>query len=292
MLSMGSVDVDIRDVEGKQDRLVRQLRDVGSLLVAFSGGVDSAFLLAVAHETLGKGAVAATAVSEIYPRREEEQAKVFARERGIEHIIFQSNEMGLPAFVANGPDRCYHCRKSFYEKLLEIAGERSIESVAHAANVDDLQDYRPGLEAAKEMGVMAPLVDSGLTKEEIRFVAKKMGLSQWDKPAMACLATRIPYGSPVTDQKLKMIEDAEQFLVDRGFRQCRVRHHGSVARIELDDSGLASIMEADLKKEVVQRLRQIGFLHVVLDLEGYESGRMNRALGMPNPNESRGPANE
>ncbi|MBW1859629.1 MAG: ATP-dependent sacrificial sulfur transferase LarE, partial [Deltaproteobacteria bacterium] len=208
------------------------------------------------------------------------------------HIIFRSNEMDLPAFLANGPDRCYHCKKLLFQKLLEIAQERGMGRVAHAANMDDLGDYRPGLEAAREMGIMAPLVDSGLTKEEIRFLARKMGLTQWDKPAMACLATRIPYGSPVTDQKLKMIEDAEQFLIDRGFRQCRVRHHGSVARIELDDSGLASIMEADLRKEVVQRLRQIGFLHVVLDLEGYESGRMNRALGMPNPNESRGLADE
>jgi len=278
MLSMGSVDVDMRDAEGKRERLARQLREFGSLLVAFSGGVDSAFLLVVAHETLEKGAVAATAVSGIYPRREEEQAKVFARERGIEHVTFRSNEMDLPPFVANGPDRCYHCRKSFYEKLLEIAGERNIANVAHAANADDLQDYRPGLEAAREMGIMAPLVDIGLHKEEIRFLAKQMGLPQWDKPAMACLATRIPYGSPVTEEKLKMIEDAEQFLLDRGFRQCRVRHHGPVARIEVDDSDLELITGAGLRKEVVQRLREIGFLHVALDLEGYGSGRMNRAL--------------
>lgn len=263
----------------KRENLVRRLRGVGSLLVAFSGGVDSAFLLAVAHETLGKGAVAATAVSGIYPRREEEQARAFARERGIEHVTFRSNEMDLPPFVANGPDRCYYCRKSFYEKLLEIAGKRSIASVAHAANTDDLQDYRPGLEAAKEMGIMAPLVDAGLTKKEIRFLAKKTGLSEWDKPAMACLATRIPYGSPITDEKLKMIEEAEECLQDQGFRRCRVRHHGPVARIELDEPGLELIIKPGLRKKVVQKMRDIGFLHVALDLEGYESGKMNRSLG-------------
>jgi uncharacterized protein len=263
----------------KRDRLTNQLRDVGSLFIAFSGGVDSAFLLAVAHETLGKGAVAATAVSEIYPRREEEEAKVFARERGIEHITFQSHEMDLPPFVANGPHRCYHCRKAFYQRLLEIAGEKGIANVAHAANIDDLQDYRPGLEAAREMGIMAPLVEAGLTKKEIRYLARKMGISQWDKPAMACLATRIPYGSPINEEKLKMIEKAEEFLFDQGFTQCRVRHHGPVARIEVDDSGLELITITNVRKAVVERLREIGFLHVALDLEGYGSGRMNRALG-------------
>ena len=275
---MNPLDADIGDAARKEERLVRRLRGVGSLVVAFSGGVDSAFLLTVAHQTLGKGAVAATAVSEIYPRREEEEAKAFVREKGIEHITFRSNEMALAPFVANGPDRCYHCRKLLYRRLLEIAGDKEIASVAHAANVDDLQDYRPGLEAAREMGIMAPLVDADLTKQEIRFLAKKMGLPQWDKPAMACLATRIPYGSPVTDQKLKMIEEAEAFLFDRGIRQCRVRHHGPVARIEVDDSGLSMITGTDLRKEVVEKLREIGFLHVALDLEGYGAGRMNRAL--------------
>jgi uncharacterized protein len=274
-------------VTSKKERLIRLLQDAGSVLVALSGGVDSIFLLAVAHDTLGERAVAATAVSEIYPVREAKEAEAFARERGIRHITFQSDETSLPAFVANGPDRCYHCRKSLFQKLLEIAQEKGIGSVIHAANMDDLQDYRPGLKAAKEMGIMAPLVDAGLSKQDIRFLSREMGLSQWDKPAMACLATRIPYGSPVTPEKLKMIDEAETFLMDQGLRQCRVRHHGPVARIELDDAGLALIMGDDLRKKVVRRIREIGFLHVALDLEGYGSGRMNRALGVPNPNESK-----
>lgn len=280
--------MDQNSVTSRKEHLIRLLQDTGSVLVALSGGVDSAFLLAVAHDTLGERAVAATAVSEIYPLREAKGAEAFTRERGIQHITFQSDETSLPGFVANGPDRCYHCRKSLFQKLLEIAQEKGIGSVIHAANTDDLQDYRPGLKAAKEMGIMAPLVDAGLNKQDIRFLSREMGLSQWDRPAMACLATRIPYGSPVTPEKLKMIDEAETFLMDRGFRQCRVRHHGPVARIELDDAGLALIMGDALRKEVVRRIREIGFLHVALDLEGYGSGRMNRALGMPKPNESRG----
>jgi uncharacterized protein len=160
-----------------------------------------------------------------------------------------------------------------------VAQEKGLKHVAHAANADDLKDYRPGLRAAKEMGIMAPLLDAGLKKEDIRFLSKVMGLSQWDKPAMACLATRIPYGSAITVRKLKMIEEAEAFLVKRGFRQCRVRHHGSVARIEVETTKLKMLLGNDLRNPLVQRFKEIGFLHVALDLEGYVSGSMNRALG-------------
>ena len=266
--------------ESKKERLVQQLRDIDSLVIAFSGGVDSSLLLAVAHETLAEGAVAATATSEIYPVKEKDEAVRFSRDRGIEHIVFHSHEASLPAFVSNGPERCYHCKKSLFQELVEIAASRGIEHVAHGANVDDLDDYRPGLRAAAEMGIMAPLSDAGLKKQDIRFLSREIGLDTWDKPAMACLATRIPYGNPITSEKLRMIEEAETFLLERGFGQCRVRHHGSVARIEVVSEELKMMRRDDLTKAIVNRFRDIGFCHISVDLEGYVSGSMNRAINI------------
>ena len=277
--------VDINSVIGKKRRLTRLLQDTGSLVVAFSGGVDSTFLLAVAHETLGAGAVAATATSEIYPEREKDETVKFTDRKGIEHLVFRSQETSLPAFVSNGPDRCYHCKRALFQKLIQIAQQRGIKRVAHGANVDDLKDYRPGFRAAKEMGVMAPLMDVGLSKQDIRLLSKEMGLSTWDKPTMACLASRIPYGSAITSEKLKMIDKAEAFLFDRGIRQCRVRHHGSVARIEVEAPALRMIMGDVFRKAIVHKFREIGFFHIAVDLEGYVSGSMNRVLELESNSE-------
>jgi uncharacterized protein len=263
----------------KKENLIRDIKNMDSLLVAFSGGVDSTFLLALAFEALGERVVAATADSVTYPSGEREEAIRFTKERGIEHIVFPSDETTIPEFVANAPDRCYHCKKTLCRKLLKIAQQKGIEHVAHAANTDDLNDYRPGSAAAEEMGLIAPLLKAQLNKEDIRFLSQEMGLSTWDKPAMACLASRIPYGDAITEQRLKMIEQAESFLEKRGFKQYRVRHHGAVARIEVDGSDIERIADAASRDTIVERFRQIGFDHVAVDLEGYVSGSMNRALG-------------
>lgn len=263
----------------KKQNLVSHLKKLDSLLVAFSGGVDSTFLLVVAHQVLGEKVVAVTARSVIHPGREGEDAAAFARERGIRHLVFSSEEMSLLEFVSNGPDRCYHCKRHLVQALFKIAREHGIKNVAHGANTDDLKDYRPGFRAADEAGVLAPLIDAELNKEEIRFLSKEMGLPTWDKPPMPCLASRIPYGSPITGGKLKMIEEAERFLLDQGFREVRVRHHGAVARIEVGSAEQEKIMANGLRQATVDKFRKIGFEHVALDLEGYLAGKMNRALG-------------
>jgi len=277
---------EVRAIE-KQKALAGLLKKTGSLLVAFSGGVDSAYLLAVACRVLGGDVVAATAISKIYPSRELEEARAFTRSRGIEHITFPSGELGLADFIVNGPERCYHCKRGLFQALLSMAEQRGIHHVAHGANVDDLADYRPGFKAANELSVLAPLIDAGLHKEDVRFLAKNMDIAVWNKPSMACLASRIPYGSKITVEKLKMIEEAENFLQDRGIAQCRVRHHGPVARIELEKAGLDTIMKKKCRDAVVKKFREIGFFHISVDLEGYTSGNMNRELGMEN--QRRGP---
>jgi len=270
--------IDKRKAREKKKALIRQLEGLDSLVVAFSGGVDSSFLLAVAHQVLGEKVLAGTASSKTYPLTEQEEAVEFTRKRGIPHVVFPSDECSLTQFRFNSPDRCYHCKKSLSGELRTVADKKGIRHIAHAANLDDLGDYRPGLRAASEMGIIAPLVDAKLTKEEIRFLSKEMGLPTWDKPAMACLASRFPYGESITAEKLKMVEEAEAILSEEGFRQCRVRYHGSVARIEVEPSELQRIMQEPLRQRIAEKLRRIGFLHITVDLEGYISGSLNRAL--------------
>lgn len=262
----------------KKARLAAKLKKMKSLLVAFSGGVDSAFLLAVAHEALGEKVLAVTAVSPIHPLRERTDAISFAREKNIPHLLFSSNEIDLPEFLANTPDRCYHCKKALCRTLQKIAREKGIQHVAHGVNVDDLDDFRPGLQAAVEVGIIAPLTDEKLSKAEIRHLSKAMGLPQWDKPSMACLASRLPYGSAITPKKLKMIETAEAFLQDKGLRTLRVRHHGAVARIEVGATERDLILNDVIRKDIIREFRHMGFDHIALDLEAFASGKMNRSI--------------
>ena len=266
------------DAQQKKEILIKNLRQLDSLLVAFSGGVDSTFLLAVAHDVLKDRVTAVTASSATYPLKEQKKSIEFAIKYNIKHIITHSDEVSLPEFSSNTPDRCYHCKKLLSIELKKIAEELKIQHIALAVNADDLSDYRPGIRAAGEMGLINPLVDAQLSKEDIRILSKEMGLPTWNKPAMACLASRVPYGERITEEKLKMIEAAEDFLIVNGFLQCRVRHHGSVARIEVNCSDITRITEEKLRKKIIEKFKQIGFLHIALDLEGYTTGSLNRIL--------------
>ena len=262
----------------KKETLVKQINTYPSLLVAFSGGVDSSFLLAVAHQVLGNRVTAVTSSSMIYPLREQAKAAEFAKNRNIRHMIFESEETKLPEFISNTPDRCYHCKKYLSRRLIELAKDQNIHHIAHAANLDDLNDYRPGIKAAREMGLLSPLIDNRLGKDEIRFLSREMGLETWDKPAMACLASRIPYGSPITAEKLRMVQEAEELLAENGFKLFRVRHHGAIARIEVGSAEIGRMTEEALRKRLVERLREIGFTYISIDLEGYIPGSLNRDL--------------
>ncbi len=261
----------------KRERLVSIINGFDSLIVAFSGGVDSAFLLAFAHKLLEKNVVAISATSPIHPSREIEYSKKFADNLGVKHILFKSREITHSGFMANKKNRCYICKKLLFENILKIASDIGITPIAHGANVDDLDDFRPGLSAAKEMGVIAPLIDAGLTKDDIRSLSKDMNLSTWDKPAMACFATRIPYGTPLTQKALSMIEQAENTIIDLGFKTCRVRCHGKVARIEVNINDIEKILNETNRKIIINKFKEIGFSHIALDMEGYVMGSLNSA---------------
>ncbi|MBT9173858.1 MAG: tRNA-specific 2-thiouridylase MnmA [Syntrophomonadaceae bacterium] len=259
----------------KMERLKKALKERESLVVAFSGGVDSSLLLAAAA-VAGVRVLAVTAVSETYLEEELLVARQIAATLQVEHLTLETEELGIPGFAENPPERCYHCKAELFGKLSALANRLGYRFVADGSNADDTGDWRPGMKAAAEQGVISPLRDAGLTKDEVRMMAREFGLPNWDKPAMACLSSRFPYGQPITAEKIAQVAEAERFLRQLGFGQLRVRHHGDTARIELPADRLTEAVAQ--APAIVERLRQLGFTYISLDLAGYRSGSLNETL--------------
>ena len=266
------------DLETKEAALYRALAELPSVIVAYSGGVDSAFLAYTATRRLGAGAICVTAESASYPERHRRIAIDLARQFGFNHEFIRTAEMDRPEYRANPANRCYYCKQELYTHLSALARERGIPVIADGSNADDRGDYRPGRQAAREFGVRSPLDEAGLTKSEIRELSRRAGLPTWDEPASACLSSRIPYFSEVTDEKLRMIERGENALRALGFRICRVRHHDSLARLELGVDEIARALEPEMAARIDRELREIGYAHVTVDLRGYRLGSLNEAL--------------
>jgi len=262
----------------KYNALRSRLTELGSLAVAFSGGVDSTFLLQVAYNCLGNRALAVTAAPPFVPIREQKEASDFCREAGIRQIVIPPEELDIDRIRHNPPDRCYHCKHMIFGRIIEAAEQNGIYHVAEGSNTDDTGDYRPGMRAIRELEVLSPLLDAGLSKSDIRTLSKELGLSTWDKPSFACLASRFVYGEAITDERLSMVGRAEQLLLDLGFRQFRVRIHGDLARIEILPDDFDRIMTSAVREQITAALKGFGFSYVTLDLSGYRTGSMNEVL--------------
>ena len=273
-------------LEAKTQFLQRTLSGLERAVVAYSGGVDSTFLAKMAYDALGGQAMAVTAVSPSLARAERDDAARFAAQIGIRHEFIETRELDNPAYRANDSSRCFHCKAELFDRLREFVAERGIQHMLYGPVIDDLGDFRPGMAASRERGARAPLVEAGLRKAEVRELSKRLGLSSWDKPAVACLSSRVAYGSQVTVEKLRQIEDAEALLRAEGFRELRVRHHGPIARIEVPESELARFTQDSARRQrIIQGLKTLGFTYVTLDLQGFRSGAMNEALPVISSNE-------
>ena len=264
----------------KLDKLKDLLKSWGGCAVAFSGGVDSTLLLAVAHEIMGKKCLAVIATSSTYPKREYDEALKWVQDQGILHTVIVSEELDIPGFSDNPPQRCYYCKKELFSKIIGEAERFGVSVVADGTNSDDMGDFRPGMKALRELGVRSPLLECGFTKNDIRLISREIyNLPTADKQPMACMASRIPYGSVVTKEKLKQVEAMEDFLAEKGFKVFRARHHGDLLRIELGKEEMAMLQDGALTSELVEFAKHTGFVYVTLDLQGFRSGSMNEVLG-------------
>ncbi|MDD3642964.1 MAG: ATP-dependent sacrificial sulfur transferase LarE [Candidatus Krumholzibacteria bacterium] len=266
------------DLQGKLSRLLEIVERCGSAAVAFSGGVDSTLLLSVASEVLEGRVLAVTVAAPFMPRHELHAAAEAAALIGARHITVDVDLDDIERFCANPVDRCYFCKRHLFSKILEIARREGLSCVMEASNADDSGDYRPGMRAVRELGILSPLLDAGLVKEEIRELLRGRGVPGWDRPSTACLASRVPYGEPITIEKLLRIDRAEDLLRSLGFAQCRVRHHGGLARIEVEPDMVARTLEPEMRETILKRLEGLGFAYVAVDLRGFRTGSLNEGI--------------
>ena len=265
-------------VQEKFQLLKENIEKRGSAAIAFSGGVDSTFLVKVAHDVLGDRMIAVTATSSTYPERELKEAIQYAKDMGVKHIIISSEELEIEGFASNPKNRCYYCKKELFTKIKRVAEEHNVSYLFDGSNLDDTSDFRPGMQAARELEVISPLKEANLTKADIVTLSKELNLPTWDKPSFACLSSRFPYGHQITKPKLKMVEQAEQFLLDMGIRQVRVRHHEEIARIEVSPEERERFFDIAVMDKIGAYFKELGFTYVTLDMLGYRTGSMNEVL--------------
>jgi uncharacterized protein len=269
---------ELEEPHRKQERMMTDLRQIDSVLIAFSGGADSAYLAWAAHQTLGARALAVTALSPSFSEHDRTEAQRFAAATGLRHECIRTEEFANPLYVANQADRCYHCKDELFDKMEALASHRGFAAIAYGINADDTHEFRPGHRAAAEHQVLAPLLAAGLRKSEIRALSREAGLTTWDRPAAACLSSRVAYGTAVTPELLGRIERGEDFIRSLGFRQFRLRAHGELARVEIAPEELPRALDPEITKQIAEHLKSLGFIYVTLDLEGYRTGSLNALI--------------